>query len=68
MNEKRDGKPLKLKCVLLTEDGQNWLVIRQFYVTDLATNNLLDEQFGGMRLKRIDKEDEKPSGNDKSTI
>ena len=55
-------KALKLKCVLLSEDGENWLVIRQFYASDLATNEFLDEQFQGMKLKIIDKLEEK---NDK---
>jgi hypothetical protein len=55
-------KPLKLKCLLLSEDGQNWLVIRQFYATDLITNEFLDEQFQGMKLKKIDRMEEKHVG------
>jgi hypothetical protein len=51
-------KPLKLKCLLLSEDGENWLVIRQFYATDLITNEFLDEQFQGMKLKKIDRMEE----------
>lgn len=62
MNEK--SKALKLKCVLFTEDGIEWVVIRQFYATDLYTNNLTDDQFAGMHLlKKIDKKDEQASGN-----
>jgi len=55
-------RPLKLKCVLLTEDGENWLCIRQFYATDLITNAFVEQEFQGMHLKTIDEKDEK---NDK---
>ncbi len=48
-------KPLKLKCVLYTDDGETWICIRQFYASDLATNVIIDDQFAGMKLKRVDK-------------
>jgi hypothetical protein len=50
-------KPLKLKCILLTEDGEKWLCIRQFYATDLITNEFLDVQFQGMKLQISDKQE-----------
>jgi hypothetical protein len=49
-------KPLKLKCMLLTEDGETWLVIRQFYAADLQSNAILDGvELAGMKLKTISK-------------
>jgi len=47
-------KPLKLKCILLSEDGETWLVIRQFYAADLQTNTILDGlELAGMKLRTI---------------
>lgn len=56
-------KALKLKCVLYTDDGETWICIRQFYASDLATNVIIDDQFAGMKLKRVDKM-EKTDDND----
>jgi hypothetical protein len=50
---------LKLKCLLLTEDGKNWICIRQYYATDLKTNEFLEQSFQGMRLKTVDEMEEK---------
>jgi 16S rRNA G1207 methylase RsmC len=50
-------KPMKLKCTLLTEDGEVWLVIRQHYASNLKTNELLDESFQGLKLKTIHEEE-----------
>jgi len=42
---------LKLKAVLLSHDGgQSWTVGRQYYLTDLETNLLLDESMQGIFL------------------
>ena len=42
---------LKLKAVLLSHDGgQTWTVGRQYYLTDLSTNRLLDESMQGIYL------------------
>ena len=42
---------LKLKAVLLSHDGgQSWVVGRQYYLTDLETNLLLDESLQGLFL------------------
>lgn len=55
-------KPLKLKCLLLSEDGENWIVIRQFYAVDLQSNSILDGlELAGMKLKTISKPGE-PDG------
>jgi len=51
-------KPMKLKCVLYTDDGKTWRCIRQFYVTDVVSQVLLDQSFAGMVLERIDKIEE----------
>jgi hypothetical protein len=54
MNEKNNNtKSKKLKALLITEDGENWLCIRQYYVTDLRTNAFLDAFFQGARFKII---------------
>ncbi len=42
---------LKLKAVLLSRDGgRSWAVVRQYYLTDLETNRLLDESMQGIGL------------------
>jgi|GEM_PF-1258243 len=46
-------RALKLKAVLLSHDGgQSWIVGRQYYLTDLDTNLLLDESMQGIFLKQ----------------
>ena len=46
-------KALKLKAVLLSHDGgQSWIVGRQYYLTDLDTNQLLNESMQGIYLKQ----------------
>jgi len=57
---------LKLKTTLLTEDGEVWLVIRQHYACNLKTNELLDESFQGLKLKRI-REEGKQYGTGRTT-
>ena len=52
-------KPLKLKCVLFTDDGKTWHCIRQFYVEDVTSQELLNESFAGMKLQRIDTTEDK---------
>jgi hypothetical protein len=54
MNEKDNNtKSMKLKAILITEDGENWLCVRQYYATDLRTNAFLDAFFQGARFKII---------------
>ncbi|HUU38932.1 MAG TPA: hypothetical protein VMW46_12115 [Candidatus Desulfaltia sp.] len=56
-------KPLKLKCMLLSEDGETWIVIRQFYAVDLQSNTILDGlELAGMKLKTISKPGETDVG------
>lgn len=44
-------KALKLKAVLLsTDSGQTWVVSRQYYLTDLETNLLLNDSMQGICL------------------
>ena len=44
-------KALKLKAVLLSTDGgQHWVVSRQYYLTDLETNLLLNDSMQGICL------------------
>jgi len=54
---------MKLKALLITEDGENWLCVRQYYATDLRTNAFLDAFFQGARFKII-----KEKTNESTTI
>ena len=50
----------QLKAIFITEDGESFLCIRQFYVNDLYTGNFLDgKQYQGRRFKLIPEEKEK---------
>jgi hypothetical protein len=43
--------PLKLKAIMLSDDGgKTWLLVRQYYLTDVATNRFLDDLVQGTRL------------------
>lgn len=54
MNENHNNtKSMKLKALLITEDGENWLCVRQYYATDLRTNAFLDVFLQGARFKII---------------
>jgi hypothetical protein len=35
----------QLKAILITEDGENFLCIREFYVNDLMSGQLLDGKY-----------------------
>ena len=37
-----DQKKLNFKGLFITEDGENFLCIRQFYVSDLETGRMVD--------------------------
>lgn len=42
----------QLKAILITEDGENFLCIRQFYVNDLRTGQLIDGKiYQGRKFK-----------------
>jgi hypothetical protein len=64
MNEKNNNaKSMKLKALLITEDGENWLLIRQYYVTDLRTSVFLDAFFQGAKFKLIMENSNEPTTN-----
>jgi len=54
----------QLKAILITEDGENFLCIRQLYVNDLCTGNLLDGKIYQGRKFKLVKEEEN-HGNEK---
>ena len=61
MNDSR-GHPLKLKAVLISDDGgKTWLCVRQYYLTDVTANRFLNELMQGKRFA-ITKEE--THGND----
>lgn len=48
----KEGRhPLKLKALLVSDDGgQTWLLVRQYYMTDMVTNRFLDDLMQGRRF------------------
>lgn len=68
----------QLKAVLITEDGETFLCIRQLYLNDLCTGSLIDgKRYQGRRFKLIPEEEkindktkgtskEHPGSNEKS--
>ena len=48
----------QMKAILVTEDGQNFLVLRELYVNDLRTGKLLDGKHYQGRTLRLVKEEE----------
>jgi hypothetical protein len=49
------SKKYQLKAVFITEDGENFLCIRQLYLNDLYTGKLLDgKHYQGRRFKLIE--------------
>ena len=52
---------LKLKGIFITEDGENFLCVRQIYLNELRTGRLLDEKmYQGRRFKLIEESNERP--------
>jgi len=50
----------KLKAILITEDGENFLCIRQLYANDLCTGVLLNEKiYQGRRFKLVEESNDK---------
>ena len=47
----------QLKAILVTEDGVNFLVLRELYVNDLRTGKLLDGKHYQGRTLRLVKEE-----------
>jgi len=55
---KESKKEIKLKALLISKDGINWLCVRQFYVSDLKTNEFLSNiYYQGESFKLVVKED-----------
>ena len=49
----------QLKAILVTEDGVNFLLLRELYVNDLRTGQLLDgKHYQGRTLRLIKEEDD----------
>ena len=49
-----DQKKLNFKGLFITEDGENFLCIRQFYVSDLETGRMVDGKvYQGRKFKLI---------------
>lgn len=48
----------QIKAIFITEDGENFLCIRQFYVNDLCTGKLLDGKIYQGRKFKLVKEEE----------
>ena len=48
----------QMKAILVTEDGTNFLVLRELYVNDLRTGKLLDGKHYQGRTLRLVKEEE----------
>jgi hypothetical protein len=58
-------KKHKLKGIFITEDGDNFLCIRQLYVNDLRTGQLLDiKAYQGRRFKLLPEESNDKRPND----
>ena len=50
---------LKLKAVLLSNDcGRTWVVSRQYYLTNLETNGLMNESLQGIFLTQTQEKNE----------
>jgi hypothetical protein len=60
--EGKGGHPLKLKAILLSDDGgKTWMLVRQYYLTDVTTNRFLDDLLQGKRFGILNGES---NGND----
>ena len=57
----------QLKAILITEDGENFLCIRQLYVNDLCTGNLLDGKIYQARKFKLVKEEENHGNEERKT-
>lgn len=55
----------QLKAILITEDGENFLCIRQFYVNDLCTGVLLDGKIYQGRKFKLMEENKNDRDNEK---
>ena len=50
-------KSLKLKALLLSQDGgETWLLLRQYYLTDLNSGQFLDILMQGTKFQKMTEE------------
>ncbi len=49
-------KTLKLKAILVSEDGVNWRMYRQFYITEFPNGPFTDLVLVGKTFKLVDQE------------
>jgi len=56
----------QLKGIFITEDGENFLCIRQLYVNDLRTGNLLDGKIYQGRNFKLVKEEKNHGSEDQN--
>ena len=67
LDDKR-GHPLKLKAVLISDDGgKTWLCVRQYYLTDVTTNRFLDDLIQGKRFGILNGESNGNDNRDKAS-
>lgn len=61
----REDKHVRLKVSLVTEDGVNWLVMRQHYSSCVETGEFLDLIFAGetFKLEKIRRKNEQQESN-----
>jgi len=54
---KKAERTLKLKAILLSEDGVNWRVYRQFYVSEFPNGPFSDLVLVGRTFKLVPEKD-----------
>ena len=68
MLEGKGGHPLKLKAILLSDDGgKTWMLVRQYYLTDVTTNRFLDDLLQGKRFGILNGESNGNNDRDKAS-
>jgi len=50
MKKESEINPVKLKCIMETNDGENWHFYHQFYARDQYMGKFIDQNLQGMRL------------------
>jgi hypothetical protein len=64
MKKETGEHPLKLKAILLSDDGgKTWLLVRQYYLTDVTTNRFLDDLLQGKRFGILNNGDSNANRN-----
>ncbi len=59
----RPKKTLKLKAILVSEDGVNWRMYRQFYITEFPNGPFTDRVLVGRTFKLVDEPVREEGGN-----